>query len=151
MVDEIETKRRNEKFELFGKAIDFQRLWWEAIKHAEDNNLPIPDPIPHPDHIKLNTDTGAVKFTGPMTKDKKKYWDSLVARKLSWLEEINNLQEKLSEKKYKKYKKVIKSDIEHAERMVDLIRKLIPDDMFIPPSTYEYIKENPDCIFYELT
>jgi hypothetical protein len=145
LVDKVETSRRKEKLDLYESAIEYQRDWEIEIKRAEEHNSLIPDPIPHPKHIKINPYNSNVEIIGPMTKDIKRSWDILVALKLDWQKELNSLQEEFSKKKNIKCRDAIKSDIEHYEDLVDLIRKQIPDDVFIPPSTYEYINENPDC------
>jgi len=41
-------------------------------------------------------------------------------------------------------KKYLVKDIEFLEELLTVVRKFIPDDVYIPPSTMEYCNSNPD-------
>ena len=43
--------------------------------------MKLPEPVPHPGHIKIDLATGQVRFTGPFTKEEKETWDKLRKRK----------------------------------------------------------------------
>ncbi len=63
----------------------------QEIEYCRLNNLPIPDPVPHPDHIELAMRTGQVVVDGPITSKQRDKGRQLVAkllecrRQLTWL------------------------------------------------------------------
>ena len=63
----------------------------QEIEYCRLNNLPIPDPVPHPDQIDLDMRTGQVVVDGPMTQKQRDGGRQLVAkllecrRELAWL------------------------------------------------------------------
>jgi hypothetical protein len=144
LLGNTESERKSQKFSLMETAIDYKQDWGKVIKHAETNNLPIPDPVPHPNHIIIDPNTGDVRFTGPMTEEKKKEWDIWVARILTWQKETKELELELVDCNDPKIEVLVKDDITHCKDLIDIARRYIPEDIFIPPSTWEFYKSGPD-------
>ena len=69
-----------------------------------------PEPIPHPNHIKIDLSTGQVRITGPFTREEKEKWDHLVKMKSAAKKTIKVFEGDLEEPKNKKYKKVIENE-----------------------------------------
>jgi len=147
LLGNTEAERSSQKFALMEAAIDYKQDWGKIIKHAETNNLPIPDPVPHPKHIIINPKTGDVRFTGPMTEEEKLEWDQWLARKLSWQKETKELELELRDCNDPVIEVLIKDEMNFIQKMLDLVQRLIPEDTFIPPSTWEFCKSDPDLAF----
>lgn len=81
LVTNLEQREHDQRFELFGNAIDYKRDWTERIKHCEENGLPIPDPIPHPDDIIVDPRNGGVRIEGPQTEEQKAHYERAYARR----------------------------------------------------------------------
>ncbi len=56
-------------------GIEYKVEWGCELKRRERLGINEPDPIPHPDDIDINWNTGAVEFRGPMTRQEKIKWD----------------------------------------------------------------------------
>lgn len=56
-------------------AITYKQEWTEELARRQRIGSPEPDPIPHPDDIIINMQTGAVEIHGPMTPEQKRLWD----------------------------------------------------------------------------
>lgn len=56
---------------LFGNAVEYKHNWSQAIERAEKAGIEPPSPIPHPDDIILDPNSGGVTFAGPMTKEQR--------------------------------------------------------------------------------
>jgi hypothetical protein len=56
-------------------GIEYKVEWERELKRRERLGIDEPDPIPHPDDIVINVNTGAVEFRGPMTRQEKIKWD----------------------------------------------------------------------------
>lgn len=54
-----------------------------------------PDPLPHPDHVKVDFRTGSVQFAGPMTKEEEVEYDDLSRTKEVLRDGINELTARL--------------------------------------------------------
>ena len=60
------------------KALTYKIEWEKELRRRAEAGIETMDePIPHPDHIKIDFRTGEVRIVGPMTKEEKKeldYW-----------------------------------------------------------------------------
>ena len=144
MVGEMETNKENEKCDLLQTTLEYKQEWSAWIKYAERNNYPIPDPIPHPEHIMIDPRTGDVQFIGPMSKEEKKEGDLLVANKIYWSDLLVAQEKELKENKNPDLTKEIQQDIDQVKQTLAIIGYRIPDDIYIPPSTLEFVKTKPE-------
>lgn len=80
--DERYRTERKELFEFWSEYIERTRA---KIALATERRLPDPDPVPHPDDIRLNYSNFDVIFTGPMDEEDRRYNKKLcVLRDLSY-------------------------------------------------------------------
>ena len=149
-VQKNEESRDGKHFELMAEAIYYVKGWEKEIEYAIALGNPEPDPIPHPKHIEINPFSGEVNFIGPMTETEKREWDHWVARKINWIELKDSLEQELEENKDLGEKIHIQNDLEKVNNFLRFVTKIIPDDLYIPPSTYKYIEENPDCHYFDV-
>jgi hypothetical protein len=107
--------------------IDYKLGWEEEIRLRKMQGLPPPEPVPHPDHIKIDLSTGQVVITGPFTKEEKVKWDKLKKRKADAIKAIKAYEEDLKDPKNKKYKEIIEDEIASEKRIIGIISERIPD------------------------
>lgn len=81
MVTKMEADHHATKFELFSTMFDYKHKWDEEIERCRLAGLPEPQPVPHPDDVILDPNTGDVKFLGPKTKEEKQRLDHALARR----------------------------------------------------------------------
>jgi hypothetical protein len=58
-------------------ALDYKQNWQDEIARCKALQLPIPNPLPHPDDITIDMKTGSVVIKGPMTAEEKVVWNRL--------------------------------------------------------------------------
>ena len=87
----------------------------------------IAEPLPHPDDIILDMNTGRVVFKWPITKEDKAAWDDLRDRKRIFLNAIADGEAELDNNPDPEDKEIILEDIEQARRCLEIISKAIPD------------------------
>ena len=61
-------------------ALDYKKYWENEIARCRMLALEIPTPVPHPDDITIDMNTGKVIIKGPMTPEDKVSWDRLWAQ-----------------------------------------------------------------------
>jgi len=151
LVGETETARETQKFANLEDAIEYKEKKNFELEQAKKWDQPIPDPLPHPEHVVINPRTGEAKVIGPASREEKMEWDLWFTRKFYWQELREDLV-KILERGYElsddtrftaKTRKIYLEDIEQIECLINLARKLIPDDMYIAPSTEEFCRSNP--------
>ena len=107
--------------------IDYKFSWEEEIKHHKLMGLPPPEPVPHPDHIKIDLSTGQVLITGPFTPEEKVKWDKLKQMRDDAYATIKIFEEELKNSKNKKIRKIIESEIAFERRNIKIISERIPE------------------------
>ncbi len=135
-----------EKLEI---AIQYKSGAQREIDHTRKLGLPEPDILPHPEHILIDPRTGEVEIIGPMNKKEQREWDCWVARLWLWTEELESLNEELKRCKKGSYKDYVQKSIKQTTRLVEIAKEFVPDRIYIPQSTYENIKANPDIWIFE--
>jgi hypothetical protein len=102
--------------------IDYKHSWEEEIERCKLMGVKPPEPVPHPDHIKIDLSTGQVRITGPFTKEEEVTWDKLKKRKA-----IKTYEEDLRDPRNEKYREFIESEIASEKRIIEIISERIPD------------------------
>lgn len=94
MVARMEAEHHASRFELFGTMFEYQHKWREEIERCRKAGLPEPQPIPHPDDIHLDPNTGDARVLGPKTHEQKQRLDEALARRAEAQEEVNYYADK---------------------------------------------------------
>jgi len=94
MVARMEAEHHASRMELFGAMVEYKHEWGQEIERCRKAGIPEPEPIPHPDDILLDPDTGNVRILGPQTKEQKERLDAALARRAEAQEEVNYCAEK---------------------------------------------------------
>lgn len=85
-------------------AINYKVEWDRELDRRKTLGINGPAPLPHPDDIIIDMNTGSVRIKGPMTKEDKVKWDKILFHKQ---EADLNIQE---------LKEILKADPNHPER-----------------------------------
>lgn len=81
MITRVEHEDFTSRLDAFGKWAEYKHEWGEAIERAKLAGREPPRPIPHPDDVLLDPNTGDVKFAGPLTKEARDRLDHALARR----------------------------------------------------------------------
>jgi hypothetical protein len=122
---EAESRRGRE--ELLEAAIDYKVQWERELERRALLGISAPDPVPHPDHIHVDPRIGAVTFRGPMTKEEKAEQDRWRERKAEFEAERAELEALLEDAADERMREFIRTDLARTERVLRLIRQVIPD------------------------
>lgn len=126
MTEAIEAKQRAEKQALFEASVEYKRDWEAEFRKCDRNNLPRPNPVPHPDDVWIDPRRGEVRFIGPFDDIAKKKWDRMQDRKKEFLQEIDELRKMLKRKP--EFQTFIEQDIAHEQRLIQMIDYYLPDE-----------------------
>jgi hypothetical protein len=120
-------ERDNKKLhdEWLQTAINYKVEWDEELARRSKLGIDAPQPIPHPDDIIIDMNTGSVRVKGPMTREDKLRWDQLRALKAAIKTDIDELRCLLAEQPSERDQ--IEAEIQHSERILKTISTVIQD------------------------
>jgi hypothetical protein len=96
LLAQTESARKILHDQLLERAIEYKVSWERELRRREMLGITdLPDPIPHPDHVRVDFRSGTVRFAGPMSKEEKAEWDDMLQRRQVLLESIEGLEEAL--------------------------------------------------------
>ena len=123
------TERENKRLhdEWLDTALTYKVEWDRELARRERLGITGPDPLPHPDHVVVDMRTGNVSIKGPATKEEKEKYDMFATAKVEFQAELDELQKLLHDEPDYPYREQVLTDIEHDKKLLDIIRKVIPD------------------------
>jgi len=122
---EQDNKRLHDEWLL--AAIDYKVDWERELAHRERIGSTEPAPLPHPDDIIIDMNTGQVHLKGPMTKEEKVVWDKLRARKAECDRSITEDEKLLRDDPDYEHKEMVLENIEFEHKIRRRISRVIPD------------------------
>jgi hypothetical protein len=125
----VTAERENKKLhdEWLDTAMTYKVEWERELERRKRLGITGPEPLPHPDHVVINMRTGEVNITGPATKEEKERYEFFAKAKIDFQAELAELQQLLRDEPNYPYRKQVEADIEHDKKLLDIIRKVVPD------------------------
>lgn len=108
-------------------AISYKVDWERELERRRQLGIEAPDPIPHPDDIEIDMRTNQVIIKGPMTKEEKATWDMFRQRKADFELELAELRQELIDDPDHEHRGFNEDEIAQDERILNIIRRVIPD------------------------
>ena len=105
-------------------AIDYKNGWDDELERRRRTGDTGPEPLPHPDDIVINMQTGLVEIRGPMTKEEKAIWDEARRCKIERRKAIIQL-EKMAAKDPNN--RAIADELKQERRLWAKITTVLPD------------------------
>jgi hypothetical protein len=127
MVKVVEDQNKASYDDYVRTMIEYKCEWEREIVLSQKHGLPVPQPVPHPDDIGVNYNTGEVRITGPFCKEDIPMWEKMRARKKECDSEIARINADLKSRKMQKYKEFLLKDLAHEERIREIICRALPD------------------------
>lgn len=120
-------ERENKKLhdEWLQTAINYKVEWDEELARRKRQGIDVAPPVPHPDDIIIDRDTGSVRVIGPLTKEDKQKWDKLRELKHTIRIDIDEMMALLDE--HPAEREQIETEIKHSERLLKMISAVIHD------------------------
>jgi hypothetical protein len=120
-------ERDNKKLhdEWLKTAINYKVEWDEELARRKKFGVEAPLPLPHPDDIIIDMNTGSVRIKGPMTKEDKVKWDQLRDLKATIKLDIEEMTALLAAQPEDRDQ--INEEIQHSQRVLKMITAAIGD------------------------
>jgi len=149
LVKDAEKLDAEQLLQAYEIAMSFKLQAQKEIRNAKAMNQPEPLIIPHPEHIIFDVATQRVKILGPLDEKLVEKWNLCFANKLLFLQMLSECYQLLAEEEayldengpdefLEGEKQCLLKDIQRLEERIEKYREIIPDDIYIPPSTEEY-------------
>ena len=81
MVKIVEDQNKARHDEYLRTMIEYKCGWEKEIERCRKLGYPLPQPLPHPDDIRINFNTSEVQVIGPFCKEDVPKWEQARARK----------------------------------------------------------------------
>lgn len=118
------TERQNKALadEWFETAITYKVEWEQELQRREALGITdLPPPLPHPDQVHIDMNTGEARIQGPMTKEAVKQLEHWTQRRDDWAKEVTALTQDLSSETDEDTCEIMKADLDHARKMLAAI------------------------------
>jgi len=119
LIATTEASERRLHEELLQAAIEYKTYWETQIERSKREGLPPPEPLPHPDDIVIDLQTGNVYFTGPRTPEEKEDWDRMTAFVRKTRQRLADCETALAEATDPDERAAIGEDIAHLREALD--------------------------------
>ena len=122
------TERQNKQLadEWLNTAMDYKIEWDQELLRRERMGITdLPPPLPHPDQVKIDMNTGNAWVEGPMTKEEKAALDEWVVKRDDFMEEVEFLHSELESTVDKKHRAFLQADMAQSQKIVDMIQKML--------------------------
>jgi len=126
MVARMEAEHHTAKFDLFGTMVEYKHKWDQEIERCRKAGLPEPEPIPHPDDIVLDPNTGDARILGPQTKEQKQRFEEALQRRSDAQDEVNYFAQKYRRSRDPARKARFLEHWHWEQRMFDIINDIVP-------------------------
>lgn len=127
LVTALEERDHQAHLELLESMIEYKHRWSDEIERCQKLGRPIPDPIPHPDDIIINPNTGDVRILGPQTKEQKARYDQARERRIEAQEEVSYFADLYRATADEALKQKYLEDWHWEQRMFDIINDAMPE------------------------
>jgi hypothetical protein len=108
-------------------AMTYKIEWERVLKHREKYGVIKDDPVPHPDDIEINLDTGMVHINGPMTVKEKDMLAFMEEHKPGIEEEARTLRELLVHEEDPEERAEMKRELAASEEALGIIDAYLPE------------------------
>ena len=124
LLSAVETSRNTQNNEWLQTAIEY-KLGWEKELHRRRvlGITHLLEPLPHPDHIKVDIRNDTVRIVGPFTLEEKEIWDAMLATKAECQAKIRDKQEELKAETSLPRRKVIMRHITSLRGIIQTVER----------------------------
>ncbi|NNE89245.1 MAG: hypothetical protein HKN27_14315, partial [Silicimonas sp.] len=122
------TERQNKQLadEWLSTAMDYKIEWdKELARRATLGITDLPDPLPHPDQVKIDMNTGQVWVEGPMTKEDQAELEGWAQKRDGFKDDADFVRGELERDIEDEYRAFLEGDLARAQNMVDVIQNML--------------------------
>ncbi len=125
MLTHTEEAKKREHDELLQTMIEYKTSWERELAQRKANGVTGPEPLPHPDDIIIDMNSGEVVIKGPMTAEEKQQKEMFLQRQEEFTEERRKLVAELDDPNSQKHREMIIEEIKTYDNMLDLIDRYL--------------------------
>lgn len=122
------TERQNKELadEWFSTALDYKIEWERELDRRKLLGIKdLPEPVPHPDQVKIDMNTAEARIQGPATKEEKAQLELWLERKTMFEEERDELLEDIKAEDDADVRVCMEEDLQQVDRVLEIIEKLV--------------------------
>lgn len=122
------TERQNKALadEWLETAITYKVEWESELHRRERLGIAdLPPPLPHPDQVKIDMNTGQASIKGPATREELEQLQLWKQRRDDWVAELDGLREDLEAETDDDVRAVIEADIAQVKKTLGIIEQLL--------------------------
>ena len=124
----VESSRKILHDQWLDTAITYKVEWEKELRRREQLGIiDLPEPLPHPDHVKIDMIEGTAVIVGPATKEEKAEYDWFVERRQEFEDELKHLQNLRAEADDRRLISQIDEDIGQLRRILEIIDTKLQD------------------------
>jgi len=133
---ELEAQERKLAEDRMDHLVNYKKSWTEELRRREAQGLPLDPPVPHPDDIVLNMQTGTLEIIGPLDEDEKAKIDHYRALLKDWEDSTESSRTYLENYEARggehedidqRQRDFLTSEIESGEKIISMLKQLIGD------------------------
>ncbi len=121
------TERQNKQLadEWLSTAMSYKIEWDEELDRRKRLGITdLPDPVPHPDHVKIDMNTDEARVEGPWTKEEKAELEMWQAKREEWEADLAAYRVDLDVEQDEGLREIIRDEIKHTERILSIISQV---------------------------
>jgi hypothetical protein len=123
----VESSRKILHDQWLDTAITYKVEWEKELRRREQLGITdLPDPLPHPDHVKIDMIEGTAVVLGPATKEEKADYDWFVERRQEFEDELKHLQDQRAEAEENWLINQIDEEIGQLRRLLQIVDAKLP-------------------------
>lgn len=126
LVRNVEDRKSSERLTAMENAFEYKQKWTDELDRRKRSGVSEPDPVPHPDDIIIDWQTGRVKTEGPLDELEKKAWDERLARRDEAQAEVTAFAQKYRSARSGKAKTMWRLEWHFEQRIFDIINDSLP-------------------------
>ena len=126
LVRTVEERKTIEHSTALENAFDYKLQWTRELERRRSLGTDLPDPVPHPDDIIIDWQSGHVKIEGPLDDAQKLSWDERLARRAEAQDEVNAFAERHRKARTDKAKLMWRFEWHFEQRIFDIINDSLP-------------------------
>lgn len=128
VANEIEKREVEEHRAYAIIALEYKRRWTKELRDCERRGIKVEPPIPHPDHVHVDLQTGDVTYSGPVNEEQKEAYDWFEYQKQSWQEAAQRFRQRIRRARNPDRIAQWERELARAEEMLDLMCVTMPRD-----------------------
>jgi len=124
LLSAVETSNKLLNDEWLDAALTYKIEWDRELDRRRVLGIThLPDPLPHPDHVRIDFRRGTARVVGPSTKEEKAKWDAWIAQKADFEEEVEELEQLLLTEEEPGMRKFLEEDLARSRKIVAFLNK----------------------------